>query len=255
MAEDYQIKVKPLHDIVLDDFDPRTGRGTVNFWIPTYRDVYQMVQILKIGSGKMKPTLVDLGSGSGLPSVLLSRGGINVVAVDSDENLIAKAKETYSDHNVRFVAGDYKNIQVILDSMGVRKVDGVYCSFMPEGENWTPNINKLAPEVIFHVLRRQGRLATGTRESYNGSAEYTHFGDRPLITHLEFDRLDDLSPSTMSTGLIVQARRPRAIGFLQKGSRQINEAVSRIPDSSLYSWELGLERKIEDARFKTPLKT
>lgn len=250
MGESYKLKVKPLHQIVLDDFCPMNGGGIVNLWIPEYSNIYLMTAIIKGASGKEHPLLVDLGCGGGLCSRLFSDMGAEVLAIDSKKELIVQAARAYGRDGLCFVEGSAENLRKIVELRKIGKVDAVYCSFMPEGENWAPFIEELQPDVILHVFEKYGeRWASGTKESYKPSKDYEIYSVIPLISYRDLGNLDSLSLETAGTWLLIHVSK-NSLERLIKTYGPIRELIAKSVTTNKYKWESELDIIIERVKSK-----
>lgn len=144
------LRGKPLDEIVLDDFIPGKSE-IVGYWIPRLVDIRTIAAVVKEASGKEKPLLLDLGSGSGLYSRLLSDTELEVLGIDDNEQYVLHAAQIYGNGNTRFIQSDVENLQQVVQGIGLPKVDAVHCSFMPKGKNWTALITGLNPSAIIYV--------------------------------------------------------------------------------------------------------
>ena len=255
MYDNLNIKVKPIEEITLEDFNPLEKEGLVNFWLPRYVDVYLMSEISKTLSHKDRPSLVDAGCGSGLCSKLFSDFDIDVLAVDEDGKMIKKAAQTYKQNNLHFLEGDVEELEAITQSRDIEEVDAVYCSFMKKGENWTPFIEKLKPKVILGVLEYyEEGFTSGCASAYKPNGEYSVYGTWPVISYADLANLKEygsIQLAMMRTVISIEVRKD-LLGDLVKKLGTIKEFTEKNIVNETYSWERELIDKIKS---KTPSET
>ena len=248
MDKDYKLKAKPLDQITLADFDMLRSERRVNFWVPEYSQMYLMHSVVRATSQNETPLLIDVGFGSGLCSRLFSDIGFDVLAVDTNKELVKQAKEVYGQKGIEFVEGGVEDLKSIVEVQQLKDVDTVYCSFMPEGVNWTPTLRNLRPGVIFHVLEKYGdRWATGTAEAYKPGENYEAYGFLPLVSYRDLGTLDSQSLETASTWLAMHVRKD-LLQMLLKKHGPIRELIAKSVTQSKYRWEVELDIEIEKAK-------
>ena len=147
----------------------------VMYWAPRQLDIVRVVALAEALHGDRSglPTVVEIGSGSGLLSFLLAMTGkLNVVACEPDQRLVKISQEQYQHPKLQFRCLDAKG------AADAFKGDDVACvlnSWMPPGVNLTPAIRDLNAKSIVYVLETRG--ATGFT-SKNDKLLSWRYGDR-----------------------------------------------------------------------------
>jgi len=239
MYQDYNYNVIPLENLSLADFDSSDGQGIVNLWVPEYSDMLLMAEITKSASEKKKPKLVDMGCGSGLISRLFADFNIDVLAVDHNRELLYQANKTYKHPNLQFLCVDYITDILNLDE----EVDAIYCSFMPDTENWTPIMHKLKPNAILHVLHKHGEdYFTGNKDAYKTGIDYQICAMKPVYSHMDIEHLSRITVERLRSGIQAEVKKevlPRVIESLKAEGDIFNKGVL----GKEYSWEIELKKK------------
>lgn len=83
----------------------------------------QIVEYLRPGPGR---TMVDVTFGAGGHSRALLDAGSSVVGIDQDSAAAAYA-ERIGDERFRFVAGNFRDLGQLLNTLGARAVEGILC--------------------------------------------------------------------------------------------------------------------------------
>jgi SAM-dependent methyltransferase len=144
----------------------------VMYWAPRQLDIVRVVALAEALHGDRSglPTVVEIGSGSGLLSFLLAKTGrVNVIACEPDQRLVKISQEQYQHPKLQFRCLDAKG------AADAFKGDDVACvlnSWMPPGVNLTPAIRDLNAKSIVYVLETRG--ATGFTSKNDKLLEWTH---------------------------------------------------------------------------------
>lgn len=132
----------------------------VTYWAPRRAEIERVTELACTlhGSNPGRPTILEIGAGSGLISYLLAcTGKVDVIAVEPDQRHVSLTP--YRHHNLRFEAIDAphaaqrysgSNISVVLNS------------YMPPDVNLTPTIRSIGASAIVYSLLRFG--GTGVPE-------------------------------------------------------------------------------------------
>ncbi len=228
----------PLHPIPYENLTLENICGYEThpacYWAPRRIEIQRFVEIAQAvnGTGR-KPTIVDVGCGTGLFAYLLARTGqAKVVGIDPDERIIRETP--YHHANLQLLMGDAEDaVRLYRD----KNIDMVINSWMPMGMNLTPALQKIKARSIAYVLEKSG--ATGDEDkSYEPGRQYydafTWHG--PSLTEVQFISLP--YPQTKSgdgNKIRIQLRRD----ILQPIISPI-----KIPSSERYAWETGLRKAI-----------
>lgn len=152
----------------------------VMYWAPRQLDIVRFVALADAlhGENSDLPTVVEIGSGSGLLSFLLAKTGkLNVIACEPDQGLVAISQQQYQHPNVQFLALDAK---AAAENLKGQDVACVLNSWMPPGLNLTPAIRALNAKAIVYVLDTRG--STGFTSNNDRLLEWKH---RETIDHVE----------------------------------------------------------------------
>lgn len=152
----------------------------VMYWAPRQLDIARVVALAEElhGDKSSLPTVVEIGSGSGLLSFLLAKTGrVNVIACEPDQRHVVASQEGYRHQNLQFLALD---VNAAAERFKEEDVACVLNSWMPPEENLTPAIRDLNAKAIVYVLETRG--STGFTSKIDKLLEWKH---RSMIDDVE----------------------------------------------------------------------
>jgi len=144
----------------------------VMYWAPRQLDIARVVTLAEElhGDESSLPTVVEIGSGSGLLSFLLAKTGrVKVIACEPDQGLVAISRQQYQHPNVQFLALDAK---AAAENLKGQDVACVLNSWMPSNMNLTPAIRDLNAKAMVYVLDTRG--STGFTSNNDRLLEWKH---------------------------------------------------------------------------------
>lgn len=162
-AFEQRIKDLPLHALIFSnpDRDPAKFTHTIAPWYPLHEEMATLAQYIRqIGPNAL---VCDWPCGNGFLGSLLARLGLNVTGVRDPRYKPNQIVDFYDPacYQMRDMPGS--DIDFPLDV--------VFSSWMPAGENLTPEILKHHPKLIVFVytdhMDNEGRRQVGTAEAFS----------------------------------------------------------------------------------------
>lgn len=146
----------------------------VMHWAPRRAEVERFAEFVigLHGDKPGNPTLLEIGSGSGLLSYLLaSTGKLDVIALDPDPRF--SASTIYRHPRLNHVVADAAQA---IDLFRGQEITCALNSWMPPQINLTPAIRTLGTAGIIYILEERGE--TGVPETYAQSLSWRHGKDK-----------------------------------------------------------------------------
>jgi len=158
-----RIQKLPLHYLVFSngDRDPKVNGPTINHYYPLREEIRTLVHIAKQIS--KQPTILDVHPGNGFIGSLIAREGVTVVG--------ARDPKIKPNQIKNFFDTDFYQMREQAISDIDDEFDVIFSSWMPAGENHTPEIIKHKPKLIIYTytdqLDEQNNRICGTEDAFN----------------------------------------------------------------------------------------
>ncbi len=241
-----RIKGIPLHNLIFSnpDRDPKALGPTIAHYYPLREENRALVYYAKHTAEN--PVVLDVHGRNGFVGSLLAREGLKVIGLRDPSEKPNQIADFYD-------ADSYELREGTLAEVGF-PVDVVFSSWMPSGENITPDILKLKPKMIIfvyteHVNEHSKEWQTGCEEAFNDLPDNYRIIDEWSIARPENllqEAWPDLSPS------IEETRHVRIFA---------DQSVADIPQyapeqmAEPYDWEADLEMALLALEAKQHLRS
>ena len=160
---DERIKSLPLHYLVFSaaDRDPKLFAPTVSPYYPLHEEMRKIAWYAR--RVVQQPLVCDICCGNGFIGSLLAREGIKVIGVRDPEARPNQIADFYDPVGYEIRSAKCTDIDFAFDV--------AFSSWMPSGENLTPEIVKHTPKLIVyihtdHVNEETGAAQTGTADAF-----------------------------------------------------------------------------------------
>lgn len=227
-AFDERIKGLPLHALVFSNpnRDPAKFGPTVSHFYPLREEMMRIAHFAQqLGENS---TVLDVHTRNGFVGSLLAREGARVIGLRSSEEKPNQIKNFFDKENFELREGTLADIDF--------EVDIALSSWMPAGENMTPEILKLKPKMIVFIYTEHKDTSndtpqTGTPEAFENLPEQYKLIDHWMIRRpkdLFHEIWPDLTPS------IEEERHVKIFADEPYQNIKIPQADE---DYALYDWE------------------
>ncbi|RJQ47540.1 MAG: hypothetical protein C4528_04945 [Gammaproteobacteria bacterium] len=163
LSFDQRIQDLPLHYLVFSnpDRDPKQFGSTVAPYYPLRGEMRTLAHYIK--QVAQNPVVCDLHPGNGFTGSLLAREGVKVIGVRDAQAKPNQIKDFYD-------GACYEMREARIEQIGFA-FDVALSSWMPAGENFTPQILRYTPKLIIfihtdHVDETTHIPQTGTPEAF-----------------------------------------------------------------------------------------
>jgi len=236
----------PLHSLMFSnpDRDPKLLGPTIAHHYPLREENRAMVYYAKHVAEN--PVVLDVHARNGFVGSLLAREGVKVTGLRDPDEKANQINNFYDPDGYEMRDGKLADVDF--------PVDVVFSSWMPTGENLTPEILRLKPKLIIyvyteHVNEHSKLWQTGCAEAFNDLPDNYRIVDEWSIARPENllqEAWPDLSPSIEETRYVRIFADASVAEIPQYAPEQLAEP---------YDWETELEMALLTIEAKAHLRS